>query len=557
MTTEARMNETMLVPGKVKQLPYQFDIVETITRMFDSKGRLHPDFFKNYGVVLPTSLGKTYIAMQIVDCFYPHGMVLMLAPTLALLRQHYELFRECFVVPDEIRLIVGMQPSKRQLIWDGGICLATPQTVANDIAKGIMDLDKVSLMIFDECHLAVGDHAYVRIAKAAREHHCHLLGLTASPGDSSHKINQVAENLGIAQWLNKTEKDADVRQFVKAKDNIPTFEKMPLPMIAMEEMVTDQLLLLNRYFIEQGFGIIDQDGRQIEEPDHDYQPLGFYGQVKTKIRKPCVCPDKVMSLADLEALQALMESLVKDRALKGRLQTKCGEYYKWRYFLQVLVSEGYEVAMNYLISQELKSVPQRKINKKTKQSLTIMPSVATKNMVGDSLFGWLKTYLEIIGRRGDIHPKIEALVRILKHNWRPGVAALVFANSVSCVRQLERAINSGGHPFSGQARMITGQSAMKKGEQLAALAEFSSGRCSIFLSTTVLELGMHLPAVKLVINYNAPMTAISKIQRAGRTGRVAPGDIFHILMKHPIDTAVYYSSRRKETRMQEVLENAG
>ena len=60
-------------------------------------------------------------------------------------------------------------------------------------------LNDVSLIIFDECHRAVGDYAYCFIAKKYinNSNHPQILGLTASPGSTEEKINEIKDNLFI------------------------------------------------------------------------------------------------------------------------------------------------------------------------------------------------------------------------------------------------------------------------------------------------------------------------------------------------------------------------
>ena len=86
---------------------------------------------------------------------------------------------------DTVAMMTGeTMPEKRVVSWEAArIVASTPQVIENDLLSRRIDLKDVSLVIFDEAHRAVGNYAYVYIAKRyAREAKSPLvLGITASP----------------------------------------------------------------------------------------------------------------------------------------------------------------------------------------------------------------------------------------------------------------------------------------------------------------------------------------------------------------------------------------
>ena len=98
--------------------------------------------------------------------------------------------------------------------------VSTPQVIENDIITKRIDLSDVCHITFDEAHRAVGNYAYTYIAEKyfenARNPHC--LGITASPGSTDEKINEVCEVLHIRSVAVKTETDSDVKPYVHKKE---------------------------------------------------------------------------------------------------------------------------------------------------------------------------------------------------------------------------------------------------------------------------------------------------------------------------------------------------
>ena len=90
-------------------------------------------------------------------------------------------------------------------------------------------MNDISLLIIDEAHRAVKGYAYTFIAeqyvKFAKKPL--LLALTASPGSTRQKIQEVCTNLHIQNIEVKTETDEDVKNFVNMKKVF--WEKVKFP----------------------------------------------------------------------------------------------------------------------------------------------------------------------------------------------------------------------------------------------------------------------------------------------------------------------------------------
>ena len=174
-------------------------------------------------VVLPTGLGKTalafLLAIQRLDN-YPNSKILMLSPTKPLCDQHAETFRKHLEIAEEKVVVFtgSVAPEKREQLWKGAqIVISTPQGLENDTINKRINLEEVSLLIFDEAHHATGEYAYVWLAQQYEKlaKYPRILALTASPGSDTEKIKEICANLKIEKVEVRTEKDADVREYVQ------------------------------------------------------------------------------------------------------------------------------------------------------------------------------------------------------------------------------------------------------------------------------------------------------------------------------------------------------
>jgi ERCC4-related helicase len=109
---------------------------------------------ENCIVVLPTGLGKTAIALQVIAEYLSKGGggVLFLAPTRVLVNQHYEFLKQHLTI-DDISLITGEDPIlKRTKLWCSSVICATPEIAKNDLDRQIVSPNQFSLVIYDEVH---------------------------------------------------------------------------------------------------------------------------------------------------------------------------------------------------------------------------------------------------------------------------------------------------------------------------------------------------------------------------------------------------------------------
>jgi len=171
-------------------------------------------------VVLPTGLGKTLIGLMLIQDRMKKGRCLFLTPTKPLAKQHADTVMKILELSEKnVSLVNGeIAPKKRKEMYNTDIIISTPQTIRNDIEKGIFK-PEVSLVIFDECHRAIGSYAYTCVAEKLHSPDTLFVGLTASPGGRRDRIKEVMDALKIDNVEIRDQNDDDVAPYVQ-KSNL-------------------------------------------------------------------------------------------------------------------------------------------------------------------------------------------------------------------------------------------------------------------------------------------------------------------------------------------------
>ncbi len=137
---------------------------------------------ENCLVVLPTGLGKTAVALQVIAEYLSKGTggILFLAPTRVLAHQHYEFLKNNLTIED-IALITGEDLiNKRKKLWMNSVICATPEITKNDLDRQLVSSEQFSLVVFDEAHRTIGDYAYSGIAQRLANSNVRIMGMTAT-----------------------------------------------------------------------------------------------------------------------------------------------------------------------------------------------------------------------------------------------------------------------------------------------------------------------------------------------------------------------------------------
>ncbi len=495
------INHPLIKENSIERRLYQVSIAATA-------------LIKNTLVVIPTGLGKTTIAALVIASrlLNEEGRILFLAPTKPLVEQHARFLKRVLKIDEEdiVSLSGEISPEKRGELWrKARVIVSTPQVIENDIIAGRIDLKDVVLVVFDEAHRAVGNYAYVHIAKeylrTAKKPL--VLGMTASPGSDQERVMEVVQNLGIDTIEVRTEWDSDVSPYVGKKRVEWIRVEMPEEMKEVKSKLEECIKLRFRRLKELG----------IEIPEN-------------------------ISKKDLLALQEAMQAEAAETQNPDIFESLSviAEVLKLQHAVELVETQGIKALKNYL-------------KKLIKEASSRGGSKAAKSIVSDTVF---RSAVIAAAKCKVEHPKLKKLKEILTEQFKkePDSRVIVFTNYRDTAEMLVRELseNFSVAKFVGQASRENDRG-MKQREQIETLEKFRKGEYKVLIATSVGEEGLDIPSTDLVVFYEAVPSEIRAIQRKGRTGRGKEGKIAVLITKGTRDEAYYYTSLRKERQMYEKL----
>ncbi|MFX1571210.1 MAG: DEAD/DEAH box helicase [Promethearchaeota archaeon] len=482
---------------------------------------------KNCLVVIPTGLGKTIIALmvtvqRITDI--PDSKIIFLAPTKPLVEQHYNSFLSLTKInPDELVSVTGtISPVKRKLLWKKlRVAFMTPQVLQNDIISENYSIKDTSLIIFDECHRAVGDYAYCFIAKKYIESAKapQILGLTASPGSTQEKINEIKENLFINHVEIRTENDVDVKPYIQNVDNHWIKVKLPIEFIEIKKILEEKLKTIYKWLKEKEL-LNSYDINKVTRKD--------LLQLNTVINR------KISYLRDdNEKFEMFYAKKLQANAIRIS------------HMLELLETQGINALKDYIVKNEEK----------------VKKNLANKSLKELFIDKDIKRVIELTYQfqlNGIIHPKLEKLKKILKTQLKENLNSkiLVFCHFRDSVKNIVRFFEDDevikAHKFVGQAKKGSDKGLTQK-EQIKLLEEFKKGRYNTLIGTSVAEEGLDIAECDLVVFYDVVPSAIRAIQRRGRTGRKREGKVYVLMAEDTRDEGYYWAEKVKERNMRDSL----
>ena len=483
---------------------YQYSIV--------ARGLYH-----NMLVALPTGLGKTFIAATIMLNWFrwaPESQIVFVAPTKPLVAQQVKACFDIAGIPRSATTMLtgGISPGLRAEEWQSKrVFFTTPQTVINDLKTGICDPKRLVLLVVDEAHRATGGYAYVEVVNFLKRFNSsfRVLALTATPGASIEKVQEVIDGLGISRVEIRTEESIDIRQYVHSrKIETVLFENSDEMVMVMElfsralQPVLDKLNGMNAYWARDPmtltpFGCNQARTRWMSSDAGRKANLGVKGMVNTIF-------SLLASLSHgIELLKFHGIGPFYHKALAFRNELHSNEKKGGKYARQINESEPFQTVMS-----------------------RVQIWINNPDFVG--------------------HPKLEFLQSVVMNHFLDAgdgrgasdpsnTRVMVFSHYRDSAEEIARVLKRNDpmirpHVFVGQASS-KGSDGMDQKKQLEIIKKFQTGIYNTLVATSIGEEGLDIGEVDLIVCYDASASPIRMLQRMGRTGRKRAGNIVVTLMK--------------------------
>ncbi|KAI8637061.1 putative dicer-like protein [Parasitella parasitica] len=376
-------------------------------------------------------------------------------------------------------------------IWDNNdICVLTAQIFLDNLRSGFLTLDRVNLLIFDECHHASKGHPfnlimvefYHRIYNDSRNQALEkpkVFGMTASPIHKSTK--KVVESISILETsleslVYTARSSEELKEAVKKPFEIELFYSMP---------------------------VID-----------DIPPMEYSTTINCKRveRYPKSILTTLIS-GKIEPVPGAMQCLNAVTYISNNLGPWCADRL-WKSILQ-------KAAVNGLFTPTLYD-PERKLTTYHKGLLKEaydMSSFATPtdpNIRNERLFTpKAKTLIDCLQEilANDANKKDFCGIVFVERR-HTAVAIKTLVESLSIFRNDIRCDVLIGHGTKGG-----GDLQMKYTKQNEVIARFRSGELNLMVATNVAEEGLDIQACNYVIRFDPFKTVIAYIQSRGRARR--------------------------------------
>jgi len=445
---------------------------------------------------------------------------MVLAPTRPLVVQHFHSFKKYLDLPEEsfVLLTGTVEPGTRELLWLGARAIfATPQTVYNDVRQGRVSLRAVALAVFDEAHRSVKDYTYTKLAGAYREYSEHplILGLTASPGSSRTRVDEIKKSLFIEKIEARTEQSEDVAEYVE-RTNIEALK------VKVPDQYYDVTLRLREIYNEK---------------------------VKKLLGSGFLKDNRVSKKALLEARATISARLAAARSQGGDSG----------YIFGAIISQAQAVVILHALEMiETQGAPSlerylRKLHDREDKGRAVSALIKDPR--------WKRIEEEAEKLKSVEHPKVGVVLKVVKEQLQKKADSrvIVFTQYRDTIEDIVRALSNEGlsaQRFVGQSDR-DGSKGMDQQTQTRVLDLFRQGEFKVLVSSSIGEEGLHVPDVDLVVFYEAVPSEIRYIQRRGRTGRTTEGRVAILLAEGTVDEAYYYTTLRKESRMRELVTHPG
>lgn len=478
--------------------------------------------FNNTLVALPTGLGKTFIAATVMLNFYrwtKDAQVIFMAPTKPLVAQQVDAcFNICGIPRSVTTMLTGeISPPLRAEEWASKrVFFTTPQTVENDLKRGVADPKRIVLLVVDEAHRATGNYSYVKVIEFLRRFNksYRILALTATPGSSVEAVQEVIDGLEISKVEIRTENSIDIKPYTHDRQ----IEKIVLEPSDELKEVLSLLCKTLQPIVDKLAGQASSAGYFNRDP----ASITAYGMVQSQQKW-------LQSPAGRSANQAV----------KGMVRALFTFLAGFGHSIKLLTFHGLGIFFQNM--KDYRAEGEAKRSKIGKYQKLVLESPHFKKMM-DKLQLWTSKE-DFIG-----HPKVSYLCDTVLNHFldagegmsssqakKTGTRIIVFCEYRNSAEEIVRVLNK--HKPMIRASVFVGQAAAKHSEgmnqktQIETIEKFKDGTFNVIVATSIGEEGLDIGQVDLIVCYDNSSSPIRMLQRMGRTGRKRAGKVVLLLMK--------------------------
>ncbi|XP_032577543.1 Fanconi anemia group M protein [Drosophila sechellia] len=473
--------------------------------------------FKNTLVVLPTGLGKTFIAAVVMYNFYrwyPKGKIVFMAPTRPLVSQQIHASQKIMPFPSEdtVQLTGQLPRPKRAELWASKrVFFATPQVVHSDMLEAdggsSFPFGSIKLIVVDEAHRAKGRYAYTQVADClmARNRHFRMLALSATPGRTMEDVAAVCRNLYISNLQVRWDTSIDVQPYIHRR-TIRTI------VVSLKERIKEPR--------ERLLQIIEPYLRQLTEAEI------FKGNKGTVSRNSLLFEQKSFVERSAQGQRHPDHNIIMSNF------AMCISMY---HSLDLMERHGLRVFVNNFDADEdgrekfvlARDGNLRNLVEQVRQELGANPLDYTTHAMTNGEVPPLPSNLDFG------HAKYEKLRQVLVQHFQanPDSRAIVFCEyreSVMLIHRLLLQHRPVLRPrcFVGQGSTVGASYALTQKQQLQIMTDFRSGTSNVLVATSIGEEGLDVGEVEMIVCFDICSTNPTRfIQRIGRTGRKKNGEV--------------------------------
>ncbi|KAM4077934.1 hypothetical protein ACJW30_12G177800 [Castanea mollissima] len=400
------------------------------------------------------------------------------------------------------------------------VLVMTPQILLDALRKAFVSLEKVRLLIFDECHHATGNHPYTKIMKEFYHKSSEkpkIFGMTASPVirkgvsstiDCECQLSELESILDSQLYTTDDRKEMEV-YVPSATETCIFYDQAWFPSLNLKEKLEaswskfDALLLKLPGSQHSHYKDIDEklktlrkrlsnDLAKILYCLDDLGPIGAYEGIV------------VVCLASNLVFELYFDEIVKIYGLPKKTMSD-RDVHLITYFWKTLW---------------------HLIDTKVKFTFGVSSRICDENFLDVGLDHNKAVHF------GYISPKLHELLQIfLSFGGASHVPCLIFVDRIVTAKVIERFVKKVTCLSHFTVSYLTGSNtsndSLAPKMQKEILESFRSGKVNLLLTTDVVEEGIHVPDCSCVIRFDMPKTVRSYVQSRGRARQ---NDSFFVMM---------------------------